>query len=64
MCFCDTNAPTDCRFHGQDEKGWEECPNTKAAQLGQKLGRWLWARNPDFGRISPAAEESLLQEAE
>ncbi len=64
MCFCDDNAPTDCRFHSQSEKGWEECPNTQLAKDGKKTGRWLWGRNPAFGKISAAAEESLLQEAD
>ena len=62
MCFCEPEAETDCRFHGQDEPGWEKCPNTEAAELGQKLGRWLWARNPNFGAVSAAAEESLQEE--
>jgi hypothetical protein len=64
MCFCESNAETDCRFHSEKEKGWEQCPNTEAAKAGKKLGRWLWGRNPSFGKISAAAEESLLQEPE
>lgn len=63
MCFCDADASTDCRYHSQSEAGWEECPNTKLAEAGKKLGRWLWARNPNFNTISAAADESLLEEA-
>lgn len=63
LCYCDAGAPTDCRFHSQQEKGWEECPNLSLAKAGKKLGRWLWARNPAFGKISAAAEESLMEEA-
>lgn len=64
MCFCDTNAETDCRFHSTSEKGWEVCPNLSLAKAGSKLGRWLWARNPNYSKISPAAEESLKTETE
>lgn len=63
LCFCDSDAETDCRFHSEKEKGWEQCPNTEAAKIGNKLGRWLWGRNPKFGKISAAADESLLEEA-
>ncbi len=63
MCFCDADADTDCRYHSEKEKGWEQCPNTEAARAGRKLGRWLWARNPAFSKISAAAEESTQTEA-
>jgi hypothetical protein len=60
LCFCNDDAPTDCRFHSPKEAGWEQCPNTEAGRAGKAKGRWLWMRNPNFGKISEAAEESLL----
>lgn len=62
MCFCDVNAATDCRFHSESESGWEQCPNVNPALAGKKLGRWLWGRNPNFSKVSAAAEESLQEE--
>lgn len=63
MCFCFPDAETDCRFHSESEPGWEQCPGTEEARLGKRTGRWLWGRNPNFGKISAAADESLLEEA-
>jgi len=60
MCFCPNHLPTDCRFHGTDEKGWEECPFTEQAKVYKNIkGRWLWARNPLYGK-SPNGEESVV----
>jgi hypothetical protein len=58
LCFCDKNAPTDCRFHSQKEKGWEECPNLAIAKKDKTIkGRWLWAHNPNYGK--PLIETEL-----
>jgi hypothetical protein len=60
MCFCSTDAETDCRFHSQKEVGWEECPSLELAKKNPNVkGRWLWARNPNYGK-PPTEEEQKL----
>lgn len=63
LCFCPFNAATDCRFHPITKSGWETCPHLPAAQNNQSLqGRWLWARNPMYGK--PLTEEEQLENKE
>lgn len=63
MCFCSPESETDCRFHSQEEKGWEQCPVTETAKKNHKiLGRWLWARNPRYGQ-APTEEEMVEYQA-
>jgi hypothetical protein len=60
LCFCPYDAPTDCRFHPVTKQGWENCPHLPAAQSNHSLkGRWLWARNPLYGK--PLTEEEQLE---
>jgi hypothetical protein len=44
-CFC----PNDCRFHGQVEPGWATCPYKDTG----KKGRWLFAKNSNYGKNVP-----------
>lgn len=58
LCFCTDEALTDCRFHSSKEKGWEQCPNLELARKNSKVkGRWLWARNPMYGK--PPTEDEI-----
>jgi hypothetical protein len=63
MCFCRSNDFTDCRFHGVDEPGWATCPATHAAKKDKHmLGRWLWARNPNYGKNKrPVFNEEIIE---
>ena len=61
LCYCDKDAPTDCRFHSISEKGWETCPNTEHAQKSRLKGRWLWAHNPEFGKPPEESEISHVE---
>lgn len=62
MCYCPDNAETDCRFHSQEEKGWEKCPHTELSIKNRHVkGRWLWARNPVYGK-SVLPEETTTSE--
>lgn len=64
MCFCPHDAETDCRFHSVKEKGWEQCPHLESAKKDSKMkGRWLWARNPLYGKPL-TEEEEKEQEAQ
>jgi hypothetical protein len=56
-CHCPDNAFTDCRFHGQDEPGWEKCPYEDASKKGRTKGRSLWARNSNYGKPQATANE-------
>jgi hypothetical protein len=59
-CFCPHNSETDCRFHSQKEPGWKTCPHTEAAKSDRSIkGRWLWSRNPMYGK--PPTELELQQ---
>lgn len=63
LCYCEFHAATDCRFHDEKEPGWEVCPSKEQSLKDNKsTGRWLWARNPNFGGISEAAGESTQVE--
>lgn len=64
MCFCPDDATTDCRFHNQKEKGWQECPHLELAKKNKHLkGRWLWTRNPLYGKPLTEEEKSANEEA-
>jgi hypothetical protein len=60
-CFCDINAPTDCRFHPVTKPGWKKCPGEALAKSSKRIGRWLWARNPLYGK--PLSETEILMRA-
>lgn len=54
LCWCATDAETDCRFHSVAEAGWSVCP-AKPLQYEKKgyegkEPRKLWIVNPDFGK--------------
>ncbi len=64
QCYCPDNAETDCRYHNVAEPGWEVCPFLAASQKDRKIrGRWLWARNPLYGKAPAVVEEVTEAEA-
>jgi hypothetical protein len=59
ICHCPNDAATDCRFHSPEKEGWEVCPYADPAKAKRTEGRWLWARNPLYGKPLTEDEVSL-----
>lgn len=57
LCHCPDDAETDCRFHSPAKPGWEICPYADAQKAKRTDGRWLWKRNPLYGK--PLSEDEV-----
>lgn len=63
QCSCPDDLITDCRFHSQTEPGWEVCPNLALAKKDKTMKtRWLWARNPRYGKPPTEQEQAEYDE--